>query len=375
MSVPAAQVVEPDVQFIRNVVRSGGGGLKKCYQCATCSVACALSTDEAPFPRRQMAAAQWGLKEKLVGDAALWRCHACGDCTTQCPRGARPGDVLNAVRREAIRHFAFPRFMGNLVADARSLLLLWLLPAVIFVLMAKMAPGTPPGHPSEFAHWFPIPQLEALFFTVAGLVLITFGVGLARFIQALRAGGADAPILPNLGPVLVELMAHRRFSQCGGERKLFWGHLLTMWGFAGLAAVGTIIGIGSMTGLVATPLEQTNPLKIFANLGAVVILIGGLILLAGRAGDPRKRQNSTYFDWFFLLTLVGVIFTGIVSQFLRLAQESAWMYPVYFVHLVLVFALFLYAPYSKFAHIVYRTVALAAARTGGPRGLGKNNGS
>jgi hypothetical protein len=36
------------------------------------------------------------------------------------------------------------------------------------------------------------------------------------------------------------------------------------------------------------------------------------------------------------------------------------MYPVYFVHLTLIFCLFLYGPYSKFSHFIYRTIAMAA---------------
>ena len=139
------------------------------------------------------------------------------------------------------------------------------------------------------------------------------------------------------------------------------GHLLTMWGFVGLGVVGTVTGIGTMVGVLRTPLALTSGLKIFANLSAVVILCGGVILLLERVRDPIKRVASNYFDWFFLLTLVGVALTGILSELMRLAQFAAWMYPIYFVHLVLIFALFLYAPYSKFAHLAYRTVAVASA--------------
>ena len=88
---------------------------------------------------------------------------------------------------------------------------------------------------------------------------------------------------------------------------------------------------------------------------------GALILLGDRLRDPEKRARSTYFDWFFIVVLTSIVFTGFASQITR-EMETVIMYPVYFVHLVLIFMLFVYAPYSKLAHLVYRTVAMAAMR-------------
>ena len=47
-----ALLLKPDRKFVEDIVKSGGGDLKKCYQCATCSVVCELSTETAPFPNR-----------------------------------------------------------------------------------------------------------------------------------------------------------------------------------------------------------------------------------------------------------------------------------------------------------------------------------
>ena len=346
-----AVAIRPDREFLRRVLASGGADLKKCYQCATCSVACELSPDDAPFPRKQMLEAAWGLKDRLMRDPAIWLCYNCGKCTERCPRGARPSEVLGAVRGEVVRHFAFPRFLGSLVARPKALPLLFLLPALIFAaVVAAPASSRPLPASFEFANLFPAAVLEPLFFAVSGFALLAFIVGVARFARGI------AGVTNGLPPALAEIAAHRRFSQCD-DSTMRVAHLLTFWGFIGLALVGTIAGIGTMAGVLRTPLPLDSPLKIFANLAAATALVGVVLLLVRRIG----KAGSTYYDWFFVATLAGVVFTGIVSEMLRLAQTRI-MYGVYFIHLVLVFSLLLYAPYSKFAHLAYRTVALAGSR-------------
>ncbi len=344
--------IQPDTAFLKRLLASGGGDLKKCYQCATCSVACELAPEESPFPRQQMIEAQWGLKARLVSDPAIWLCHNCGKCTERCPRGARPGDVLGAVRREAVRHFAFPGWMGALVADPRWLPLLFLLPALIFAAVVLWAPKPVPAAPFEFGSMFPASVLEPLFFAVSGLALLAFVVGIVRFAR----GIGDSPPM-GWTAAMQDIATHRRFKQCDDSRMRL-AHLLTLWGFVGLAIVGTVAGIGTMAGVLRTPLALASPLKLFANLSAIFALAGVSLLLIRRAGQAR----STYFDWFFLAALSSVVFTGVASELLRLAETRA-MYAVYYIHLVLIFGLLLYAPYSKFAHLAYRTVAMARSRT------------
>jgi quinone-modifying oxidoreductase subunit QmoC len=321
---------------------------------------CALSPDDAPFPRRQMLAAQWGLRDRLMADPAVWLCHNCRDCSDRCPRGARPGDVLGAIRSQVIRRFAAPAFMGRLVASPAALPFLLLLPIVIFALIAAMAAPPVESTEFEFAHWFPIWLLEVLFFAVSGLAILAFSVGIIRFVAALKAAGVSPPTLAALGAAFIEIARHDRFTKCERPTARYWGHLLTLWGFIGLAVMGTVVGVGTMLGVMHTPLALLSPWKIFANLCAVVILGGTVLLLVERLRDPDARVHSTYFDWLFLLALIGIVTTGIAAEILRIGQVASAMYPVYFVHLVLILSLFLYAPYSKFAHLAYRTIAMAA---------------
>jgi quinone-modifying oxidoreductase subunit QmoC len=385
LTMAEAVTIEPDVTFIEGLMKAGGSELKKCFQCATCTAVCSLADEHRSFPRKQMLRAQWGLKEELLADPALWLCHDCSDCTANCPRGAKPSAVMGALRMEAIKRYAFPRLAAKMVSDIAYLPLLLLLPTLLFGGVAWMEIQHQLTRPFVYAELFPQSFLEPLFYVIAAWVVTAFAVGVTRLVRDLRSSGVTGRIMPGLLPSLKEIAMHDRFKKCTVERNRYWGHLLTLFGFLGLALVGTAVGVGTMAGTMHTPLPSLSLWKLFANICAVVILAGTAILLlphnpsvapgfnpARAEADPVPCETGatgqvgqlkrTYSDNFFLYTLAGVALTGVLSEILRLAQSPALMYSVYFVHLILIFALLLYSPYSKFAHFVYRTVALAATQ-------------
>lgn len=371
--------VDPDLKFVRKIVENGGGSVKRCYQCATCSVVCTLSPKDKPFPRKEMLWAQWGLKDRLVGDPDIWLCHHCGDCTVHCPRGAKPGETLQAIRASVISELSFPKAIAEAVNKPQYFPALLLLPMLLLGVTMWEA-GTLKAHPGPIIWGNLLPHsvfFEGMFMLLMGWSVVAGGVGIVRQWQHMKRmcpADKDAKGLP-IGAAFVqtikELLWHSRFEACGQNRARTWPHRLLFFGF--LSAMITAGGAAILEKAFHIPPPLPNPdaaawayavgmfFKILGILGAVGLLVGSGWLLNRRMVNQDQTGDSSFFDWAFLGVLFATGLTGTLTYIVRLTNNATLAYPTYFVHLSLVAFLLSTIAYTKFAHVFYRTTAMTYA--------------
>ena len=368
-----AAVAQSDLGFKREILGLDARDLTACYQCGTCSVVCPISTADNPFPRKEMIWVQWGLKERALGNASIWLCHQCAACTTYCPRDAKPASLMAALRNYSITHYAAPAFMGRALDDPRYLPLLFAIPALILLaLLASLGHLTAlPQGPIVYSRFIPIIYIEALFSAGVALAGLAALAGGTRYWRAMgREAGAGRPFWPALGPTLLAVLTHRKFSECdsraAGTRRtykehLHRTHLAVFCGFLGLVVTTTSVGIGIYAFGYLTPWPLWHPVKILGNLSGLAVIAAVSVFAYRRIADGQRAGKSTYSDWLFLAVLLLTTLTGFLCEGLRLAGAPGLAYPMYVVHLILIFFLLVYIPYSKFAHLVYRTTAMVWA--------------
>jgi quinone-modifying oxidoreductase subunit QmoC len=391
MNMSNQYIIQPDLTFIDEVVSLGGDTLKKCFQCATCSVACPIAPENSPFPRKEMIAASWGLKDKLVGSADIWLCHECGDCTALCPRGAKPGSTLSAIRSYAIGEYSSSApvvgKLAKMVTDPKKLALLTAIPAAWLALMAFITLFLGGTMEKIFkvvgVHWVhhteaPIAQarfisswlVDFTFVPVFTASILVFVYTLNKMLKdmhanALAEGKTDKETLDlkayakTIPEVLKKVLKHTQFNECGENRSRGTAHMMVLYGFIGCFIV-TSIGFFFLYVLgVPGPYSQLWPFKWLGNISGIAIVLGAALMIKERLG--KSADLSAYKDWYLLGLVIALGATGLLTQMARLAGMQTMTYLIYYIHLICVFHLFAYLPFSKIAHAVYRLAAMTYA--------------
>lgn len=134
-------------------------------------------------------------------------------------------------------------------------------------------------------------------------------------------------------------------------------HSLTSWGLLSDFVATTLAFVYQDFFHRLPPYPLTSAPVIFGTVGGVALIVGtsGLIWLKLRSDPEPEGSGAVGMDYVFLVTLGLTALTGMLTLIFR---TTAAMGSMLILHLALIAALFITAPYGKFVHFVYRSLAL-----------------
>ena len=370
--------VNADLNFVEGLMLHGAADLKKCYQCSTCTVACPLTPDESPFPRKEMLWAQWGMKEKLVRDMDLWLCHNCNDCTDQCPRGAKPGEVMSALRNKTIEHYSYPQAISKAAKTGAGNIVLFLIPMILVALAIVLKNmgndfAFLTAKPVVYANMLPVTFVDLIFLPAGLFALFNAYMGISKFIGGLKKQYPPTEegetFVASVRGTIQDVLSHIEFKKCLSNKSRNIWHRLMMYGFLGLFLTTNAVMILHYMkefgfDVQGTPLPFFHPVKILGNVSAVAAFIGIYFIVRDRVKNSAESVLSL-FDWMFIGNMFFTVVTGILCQVFRVSDQAALAFSTYYIHLVMVFYLIAYAPQTKFGHIFFRPAAMIYSRYSG----------
>ena len=85
------------------ILRTSGVNPLKCMKCGKCSGTCPSYDEMEYHPHQFVYMVETGDIEPLMQSQSLYKCLSCMACVDRCPRGVKPGKLVESVRLTVIR--------------------------------------------------------------------------------------------------------------------------------------------------------------------------------------------------------------------------------------------------------------------------------
>ena len=372
-----------DARLLADLKRFGAPDVSACFSCGTCTAICPLSDNDGTFPRRMIRYAQVGMRDALLSSKELWTCYHCGLCSESCPTQADPGEFMAAARRYAIAGYDRTRFARTMYTRPLAGAVIAVLLAVLFGAFMYSAHGPKSGDslqlftfiPEGLIHWTGVAVMTLIAaIGLAGIVAMAGGIARREGIgiRALIGGRAAlartaAALWVTLG---VESLGQRRYRADCQEaqdpepwyRRRWLIHALTVWGFLGLLLATMLDYLLALTGVKETGASVAvwYPSRLIGTLAGAVMVYGVSMFVVNRLRRVNQAaKESRPSDWLFLILLWITAVSGLLLELaLYLPGAPGWGYWVFLFHVSVAMELMLLLPFIKFAHVIYRPVAL-----------------
>ena len=300
-------------------------------------------------------------------------CHNCGACLHACQYappnefGVNIPQAMAKVRLETYTNFAWPRPLGVLY-EKNGLALTMAVSVGIglfFLALLQVNQGLlNTNTDGNFYAIFPHNALALVFGIVFLGAIVAMVISSIKFWQTIASDPAtllagsdalhDALTLKNLGG------GHQAGCNEADDafsllRKRF--HHLTFYGFMLCFASTSVATLYHYVFGWQAPYGYTSLPVVLGTLGGIGLVIGpvGLLYLNMKRHPLHGDKNQKPMDIGFITSLLSISITGLA---LLAWRETSYMGILLALHLGFVMGFFLMMPYGKFAHGIYRSLAL-----------------
>jgi nitrate reductase gamma subunit len=302
-------------------------------------------------------------------------CYYCGECTATCPRQADPGEFMAAARRYAIGRYDRLGLAKLLSVSAMFNAFFLTLLAVVSGLFLYAFHGPKPGDTLRLFEFIPAEVIHNIGVIAGILIILVVMSGVISMMvhvgkETWWPKGTRLNWLPALWETIGEVFGQQRYRRdCEAYGRpqpwyiqKWFIHASMLWGFMGLFLA---TGLDYLLKLLAVKptgawVPIWYPTRLLGTLAGAMLVYGVTAAIVKRLRKTDEAATySTPSDWAFLVLLwLGGMSGFALEVAIYLPQPYGWSYWLLLAHLVIVLELLVLLPFTKFAHVVYRTTAL-----------------
>ncbi len=338
-------------EFGKELEKYGAFDFNACYNCGTCTAICSLSTEEDSFPREMVRLSTIGDEEDIKASLKPWLCYYCGECSSNCPRQANPGELMMSLRRWLTSVYDWTGLSGLLYKSLPISIIAFILTAI-----AVIGFSTYENFNLEkimhVGHYFEMIAIGSVFAIILLPNIIRmwwFVIGKPKIKVPFTA------YFKALGELFIHMFTQKRALGCDDNQFRWFEHFILVIGYLALLFTTVFLDWFSSESIFIILLGYAE---------SIIIFIVTFDFVRNRIKKNKEiSKHSQPSDWFFVIWLLLMGLTAFAVRLfidINILEQNSWMYLFHLI--VLVQWALIIVPFGKWTHFLYRSFAIYFAR-------------
>ena len=338
-------------KFATELAKYGSDDFNACFNCGNCTATCSLSTTDSSFPREMIRYTTLGLEDEITASLKPWECYYCGECSTECPRQANPGELMMSLRRWLTAKYDWTGLSG-LMYKSLSLSLTAFILAFAGVMAFVFSIHFDMERMMHVGHLFEMIAIGS----VAVVILLPNIVRMWYFtILKPKTKVSFKKYVTSTTDLLVHMFTQKRALGCDDNQFRWFEHFVLVLAYLSLLFTTVFLDWFNATNLF---------IIILGYVESAIIFVVTVDFVSNRVKKNKAvSKNSQPSDWFFVIWL---LLMGLTAFLTRMFIDFGWLESnkwLFIVHLtVLVQWALIIVPFGKWTHFLYRSFAMYFAK-------------